>query len=125
MGKSRRGDKEFSKEQKLIHENRQLKREVSRLRKELARIDIAEMDREGLEVADIEEKTEKLSKTQALKQKWLCNSCQEGHLEVILYSRMEKTFYFRKCTKCVHRTGAQEYKPTVEGIFKKSDNSSK
>jgi len=122
MGKSKRGEREYSKEQKLVHENRQLKREVNRLRKQLARIDITAMDeREHDEAAEAQEKTEKLSKTQALRQKWQCNTCHEGHLEVILYHRLDKTFYFRKCTKCANRTEAKEYKPTVEGIFKSNE----
>lgn len=138
MGKTRRGHKEFSKEQELKYENRefrkrerdkdnqinQLKREVNSLRRQLARLDldrhsyVHEIVQEHLsqENADNEETTSQMS--QRLKNTWLCHDCKIGHLEICLYTRMDETYYYRACSNCSKRTKAQKYDNTVQGIVK-------
>lgn len=123
MGKSRRGDKEFSKEQKLVHENKQLKKQVASLRKELARIDldryssVKEMIEEHYQEDRAEEGQNILDR---LKKEWACRECTEGQLEIILYNKLDSTWYFRKCNCCPNRTKSQRYTPDVKGILKES-----
>ncbi len=125
MGKNTRGAKEFTREQKLIKENRELKRELSHLRKQISRLDL-----EGLEAAkqmcfDHEEK-ERLNETMGnpsanieyLKKIWECNDCRNGWLEITLYSKTGQTHYYRKCTNCNNRTKGQRYDESVKGIIK-------
>jgi len=137
LGKSRRGHKELSKEQELKYENKefrrrerdkdnqilQLKREVSSLRKQLARIDL---DRYS-HVRDIVEEhyanEEKEVSTQdmlkSMKDQWRCHECGSGHLEIYVYTRQDGTFYYRLCNNCPNRTKSQRYDPnTVQGIMK-------
>ena len=124
MGKSTRGSKEYSREQRLVHENQRLKRQVGVLRKQLARLDLDRYD----SIKDILEEHSQENKPQTsqeflenLKKTWACNEngCQ-GYLEIILYNKINSTFYYRRCTSCVHRTKSKAYDPQrVKGIIKK------
>lgn len=136
MGKSRRGHKELSKEQELKYENKefrrrerdkdnqilQLKREVSSLRKQLARIDLDRYSyiKDSLEehYAQEEEVVDNERLLADLKKSWLCKECGAGYLEVILYNKIGETWYYRQCNSCVHRTKSQRYSADVKGIIK-------
>jgi hypothetical protein len=125
LSKNSRGQKEYSRMQEVLHENKKLKREIASLRKQLARIDL---DRHGY-VKDIleehyegeqsEKDTDKV--LQSLKDQWKCHECPEGFLEIMLYTKVGETWYFRKCNKCTNRTKSQQYSSdTVQGIMKQS-----
>ena len=124
MGKSKRSDKSFTREQRLSRENRQLKQELKHLRKQIARLDGERL--ESLRVAEAED-TEKFQKDlespssniEALKKEWACRVCQTGVLEIILYSKLGgETWYYRRCSDCYKRTKGQRYAETVKGIVK-------
>ena len=126
MGKSRRGAKEFNREQRLIHENKKLKREISRLQKLLSRLDVDRSDRIMKIVEDYynteesEQRAEEaLSK---IKNEWKCDDCGIGYLEIIQYDRAGDTYYFRKCNNCPKRTKGQKYTPEVKGILRPKDD---
>lgn len=127
MARNTRGAKEFTREQRLVKENRQLKRELSHLRKQISRMDL-----EGLEAAkqmlfDQEEKErlnielgEPGSNLEDLKKEWACKepSCT-GYLEITMYSKLNLTYYYRKCSECQNRTKGQRYdSSSVKGIVK-------
>lgn len=124
MGKTRRGDKERSREQELKYENQKLRRTVSSLRKQLARIDldryshVRDMVEEHL--ADQEEVVTTEDMLKSMKNEWQCRECNGGHLEITLYGKMGQTWYFRKCNNCPHRTKSQIYTPSVRGIIKEA-----
>ena len=136
MGKSRRGNKERTREQELKYENKefrrrerdkdneinQLKRQVSSLRKQLARIDLDRHSyvREVLEdhYANEEEVVDNAKLLNDLKKSWACKECGAGHLEIILYNKIGETWYFRQCNQCPNRTKSQVYSPNVQGIMK-------
>lgn len=115
MSKSTRGDKEYTRLQQALHENARLKREISSLRKQLARLDL---DRHGY-VKDIidehfarEEQEETTGKMlERLKNEWKCRECHDGYLEISLYSKLGEAWYFRQCNNCPHRTKSQKYNP--------------
>ena len=122
MGKSRRGNREKTREQKLVHENRQLKREVSSLRKQLARCDLDSYNsvKEAVD-QHYEEGTPQQGKDflDKLRQEWACklDNCT-GFLEIFIYNRVDKTYYYRVCSnspQCKNRTKAQKYSPDVKG----------
>lgn len=122
MGKTRRGDKERSNEQRLKYENNKLKREVSSLRKQLARLDL---DRHSYvndivqeHLANESEEFSTQDMLDSMKNTWKCRICNEGHLEINLYGKMGDTWYYRKCSNCDHRTKSQIYTPSVKGIIK-------
>lgn len=127
MGKSRRDNFGNTKEQRLQNENNRLKKTINQLRKQLARVDL---DRyasvrdivnkhyaEENAIAHAEKEAEVL---EDLKRTWSCNTCQVGHLEIILISKGNVLHYFRKCSECTHRTPLKPYNKTVTGIVKKS-----
>lgn len=126
MGKSKRADKEFTREQRLVKENRQLKQDVRNLRKEISRLDL-----EGLETArqifsENEERerfkegpTESSSNIEDLKAEWQCDSCKNGYLEIIRYPKLGGFWYYRACVSCNKRTVGKKYNESVKGIVKK------
>ena len=129
MGKLRRGAKEISREQKFAHENKMLKRELSQLRKQLARIDLDRYDsvKEMLEEHNPESQAHFGAEfLENLKKTWLCNDCRQGYLEIIIYNKVNATFYYRQCTHCPNRTTSQKYdSEKVKGIVKDAAVSSK
>lgn len=120
MGKSRRGNKQFSREQKLIHENQVLKKKVAQLRKQLARLDLDRYEnvKDLIEEHYQDDKAQGQNIMETLKKEWACKECS-GYLEVILFNKINSTYYYRKCSNCPHRTKSQKYDPNlVKGIIK-------
>lgn len=119
MGKARTDKKGYTREQRLIKENQQLKRQVSALRKQLARVDLDRYDTVK-EIIELHYQDEKAQQGQEilenLKKIWACKEC-DGHLEIKLYSKMGETWYFRQCNNCSNRTKGKKYdNKTVKGI---------
>lgn len=124
MGKSRntRGNKEYSREQRLIHENRELKRALAKLRKQLERIDL-DRYQEIKEIVDrsyaAENEAASAQVLADLRKIWSCHECGKGVMEICLYSRLNETWYYRHCNCCSHRTKSQKYDPeSVNGIIR-------
>lgn len=122
MGKTKRGHKEYSREQKYVHEIQRLKREIGRLRKALARNDLDPYDsvKEVIDQHDQEDTPQSgqeiLTK---MKQEWACKepNCT-GFLEIFTYNKVGSTWYYRTCSNspgCKNRTKAQKYSPSVKG----------
>ena len=122
MGKTKRGHKEISREQRYIHEIQRLKREVGRLRKELARVDLDRYETVEKEIGQhyqgdsAEQGREILEK---IKKEWACKlpGCT-GFLEIFTYNKIGSTWYYRICSnspRCSNRTIAQKWSPEVKG----------
>ncbi len=127
MGKTKRSDREFTREQKLIHENRILKRHVASLRKELARVDLDRFDnlKQTIDQHYQEDrKQDGLDILEKVKKEWACKeSGCNGFLEIFLYNKINSTYYYRICSeapRCKNRTVAQKYSPEVKGIMRKT-----
>lgn len=129
MGKTKRGDKEFTREKQLVQENRTLKRQVSSLRKQLARVDLDRYSnlKETIEKHCQEDETNEQSSQSLLdkvKQEWACHEPDcGGFLEIFLYSKVGTAWYYRVCSnapRCKNRTVAQKHTPEVKGIVKKA-----
>jgi hypothetical protein len=126
VGKNTRGIKEFTREQRLVKENRQLKRELAHLRKQISRLNLDDLEVAKQIYFDQEEKDrfnenvgDPNSILEALKKEWACNKCS-GWLEITLYSKLGQTFYYRACNSCNNRTKGQRYdRESVKGIVKK------
>jgi len=122
MGKSKRGDSEISKEKRISKENQDLKREISRLRKILSRVDLDryEQVREIIEehYAD-DRKNEGQEILDKMKQEWKCHDCAEGYLEITIFNKINESWYFRRCNCCAKRTKSQRYESSVRGIMLK------
>jgi cell division septum initiation protein DivIVA len=125
LGRNTRGDKEYTRLQKALHENEKLKREISKLRKQLARLDldrhsyVRDIIDEFYENEDKKEKEKTVSEVlEDLKKAWECKECHAGYLEIFTYSKLGETWYFRRCNNpsCGHRTKSQPYNNSVKGI---------
>jgi len=138
MGKNTRGVKEYSKDQELKHENRELRKQIRELeienrqlkrryagtRKEFARMDL---DRHTYVKDIIEEhlaeEQDSIDSTKLLEKmvsKWRCHSpgCS-GHLEVVMFSTYgDQTRYYRQCNECANRTKGKPWHQGVEGPVK-------
>lgn len=123
MGKARRGDKERSREQELKFENNKLKRQVSSLRKQLARLDldrhsyVRDIVEEHMAGEEVDQSTEAM--LESMKNTWKCNQCNEGHLQIETYPKAGELWYYRSCSnQCGHRTLGKPYDPnSVKGIL--------
>jgi len=126
MGKARTDRYGNTKEKSLRLENQRLKKQVSSLRKQLARIDI---DRYSTVKDMIEEQYqgEQLAAgkeiLENLKKQWSCKQCPDGFLEIFVYNRANETYYYRICSNapdCSNRTLAKPYSAAnVVGIMRK------
>lgn len=121
LGKTRRGHKEFSREKRLIYENQRLKRAISSLRKQLARVDvdrytqIKDIIEEHYAQEDEADRGQNI--LEKLKKEWSCRECGEGFLKIHIINRLDGVFYYRKCTDCKNRTNVQPYDSSVKGII--------
>ncbi len=123
MGKSIRSGKEYTRLQEVLHTNKRLRKEISSLRKQLARIDL---DRHGYVKniieehyarEDQEESAEQMLKK--MKEVWRCHDCGDGYLEINLYMKAGELWYFRRCGVCEKRTLGKKYDPKeVQGPIK-------
>lgn len=122
MGKSRTDRNGLTREQRLFQENRVLKRQIQKLNKKLARIDLDryEQVREIIEEHCIEEnKNEGQEILEKMKQEWKCHECDTGYLEIIVFNKINDVWYMRRCNNCLNRTKSQKYDPKiVKGILK-------
>ena len=129
MGKSTRGQKEYSENQKLKHENQKLRRKVSTLQKQLARLDLSRYNhiKEILQEQIDEHSSEEASTVMGnLRHHWACHKCDDGVLEVIVFARAGQTCYLRECDTCSNRTKTKPYHENVKGIFReKKEETSK
>lgn len=122
MGKARTDKNGRTREQRLFEENQRLKRQISSLRKQIARIDLDRYDtiKDMIEEHYQEDKEAQGKEIlESLKKTWACHKCDDGHLQIFVYNRAGETWYFRSCSNapgCMHRTKAQPYSLTVKGI---------
>lgn len=117
-GRGRNYDKELELVDRLKHENKKLKLEVKRLRKELDknRIHYDNMtdllEQQATEESQVSRKEEK----EILLKKWKCHKCEFGLMKLMIIPRPDGPRYLRKCTECDNRTRLKKYTEDVEGI---------
>ena len=130
MGKAKTGNKanrsravrapkkELSEIQKLKTENAALKRQLTRLRKQIARHDMERYEniREAMEIQKKEDQVHsEMEKQKKLIEKWQCFECGTDYLRLLVIERPDGHFYFRRCPTCDNRTKMKPLKKKVEG----------
>jgi DNA-directed RNA polymerase subunit M/transcription elongation factor TFIIS len=122
MSRSNRySDKENNQLQRLKHENEKLKRQITSLRKQLSRVDIdryqnlKELVQQQYEEDQAEFKA--LKTKQSLRAQWLCHDCGQDVLKIVIVTRRDGDFYFRRCNHCGKRTKLQRYNDKIEGLI--------
>jgi len=115
-----RGEKEYDELQRVRHENKQLKKALKRVRKQLDRIDMQQYyelkklykdDNRATKEADSSYKTDKPDK-----EDWVCHDCGKGVLRLIVLPKAGETVYLRKCDNCSKRTKLQKWTPDIKGV---------
>jgi len=131
MGKARTDKNGNTREQRLFYENQKLKRTISSLRKQLARIDLDRYDsvKEIIEQYYQEDRAEEgKAVLETLKKQWSCKECEDGTMEIYVFNRAGGTFYYRICSSapiCTNRTLAKPYLASnVKGIMRKINEES-
>lgn len=126
MSKTRRDRRGNTADQALRLENDKLKRQIAQLRKALARVDLdrytnlRDIIQQHYRLEDAERHAEKERESlEQMQREWHCNTCDNGHLEIILINKRSELGYYRKCTNCTHRTPLKKYNKNVRGIVKK------
>jgi hypothetical protein len=114
MGRSRntRSDKEFSKEQKLAHENRELRKALAKLRKKLDRMD-HEAHEEIQEVLEEAQAAERQAEQENEKKpiSIRCDDCGKGNLAIFQYQKITEPMCYWQCGLCGYRTKSQVFVP--------------
>ena len=124
LGKSRTNRRGLTREQQLLKEIQSLKRQLSALRKELARVDLDRYDtvKEIIEEHYNDRKNEGQEILDKMKDEWKCKEPEcGGFLEIFTYNKLNETWYYRTCSnnpKCKNRTKAKKYTQNVKGIVK-------
>lgn len=131
MGKGRRrnySQKELDQLQTLKRENDKLKKQVSSLRKQLARIDLDRythikdlVDKQLAEDAELTVTETSQQMLDRMRVEWSCETCKDGYLEINIYTRFDELWYYRECNCCEKRTVSQKYHKDVKGIIKKKE----
>jgi len=105
-GRPQKSDKEFSRVQKITHENNKLKEEIARYRKTIARIEsgwcqecLKKYDNSDPDLELPEPIIENPPETGRT-----CYKCQDGKLSIVKYFKISEQWYYRKCNKCPNRT---------------------
>lgn len=115
---SEKKTKELSEIQRLKAENLSLKRQLSRIRKQLSRDQNDGFDdiNGALQIQILEhEAIEEIDKQKKLIEHWRCFKCNEDYLRLIIMQRPDGGFYFRKCPQCGNRTRLKPFSDSVEG----------
>ena len=119
MKRNHKNQKELKEIQALRRENAKLKKQISKLRRVITKIDLDQhafvkdlLVSQENEDGKHEEITTRLEK----ENKWLCHDCEKGVLRIIVVNRRDGTFYFRKCDCCSKRTKMKKFTEEVEGV---------
>lgn len=103
-----RKDQEQTRVRQLAYENKQLQREVAKLRRQL------EKSNAMMGIVPEREPEEAILDTPKKVKVRACHKCGVGFLGLIKYDRAGEPYYFRQCNNCDHRTRGQKYHDGVE-----------
>ena len=109
---------------KLENENKTLRRENEKLRKELMIVDFFKASADRLEYLELKRgDKEAAQEIVQLKEKWLCNDCGRDslHIHVLDFPNNTKKYY-RACPHCKKRTQMKDFHNKVYGLFAKKES---
>jgi hypothetical protein len=117
MRRRKHNHKEQDELQKTKRENDKLKKQVSSLRKQLARIDIGRYEnlQDLMEKFDKQEIEDSLKRNEEEQEKrWKCFKCDGGVLQLKVFERHDGIVYLRKCDSCDNKTKLKKWDKSVE-----------
>lgn len=112
-GKSFRTGKEYTREQELSYKNKELQKEISRLRKALDKLKFGWCPKcMGLE-SDEKHTNYRTEEAPKIKER-TCYECGKANLILIRYYKSDGTWYYRSCPICGHRTRGKRFTEDVK-----------
>lgn len=96
-----------------------LKRQLSRLKKLISRMDVEEYNSiQEAKEAQSRERKELQKDVIKIEQnaKWQCFECDADSLRLVIYRKVNEPYYFRRCPSCGNRTKGKKFNNSVEGI---------
>lgn len=48
--------------------------------------------------------------------KWQCFECEDDHLRLVIYRKVNEPYYFRRCPNCGNRTKGKKFDDSVKGM---------
>lgn len=116
--RQQRGERsDFSREEKLVAENKKLKRELKSLRNLIKRSDLSRLEHLERVVNEQREFDKEIKKQDSKrKDKWACHSCGRGHMIPRVFTRRDGDFYYRTCNNedCGNRTKMKKLNKDVD-----------
>lgn len=113
-----RGEKsDFTREEKLVAENKKLKRQVKQLNNLLKRADISRLEHLERLVDEQRQFDKEIKKSDSKKRdKWLCHDCGRGYMMPRIFKRRDGDFYYRVCShdECGNRTRMKKLTKDVD-----------
>jgi DNA-directed RNA polymerase subunit M/transcription elongation factor TFIIS len=123
--KNHNKDKDLDELIKVKKENQMLRRQMSKLQKQVSRLSLDEHQhiKELLDSQDKENKelAKHIDKEQLLR-RWLCHKCKEDYIKLIILQRVDGMYYFRRCPSCGNKTKLKKYTDSVVGDDSDSKN---
>lgn len=119
MRRRKTSDGEYDQVQRLRHENKRLKNQISQLRKQLSRVDIDRFQnlKDLIESQEREDQAEtKAEEQKKIEQDWKCFECKSGTIRLVVLERKDGVFYYRICDRCPKRTKIKRYNSDVKGV---------
>lgn len=110
--------KEHTALQKAHKENQMLKRQLARLKKVIDHMNMEDYQnvQEAIEAHECEkEQFKKDSIVIDDMSRWKCFDCEKDFLRLIIYYKIDKPYYFRRCPTCGKKTKSKQFKDGIEG----------
>jgi len=110
--------KEHTALQKAHKEIQMLKRQLSRLKKVISHMNMEDYQNVQEAIAAHKREREQLKKDESVideMSRWKCFSCEEDYLRLVIYQKIDKPYYFRRCPNCGKKTNSKQFKDNVEG----------
>lgn len=98
---------------KLKRENKRLKRDYAKLRKQVDRLNL-EHERYRTLRELVHKQTQEARESKKAKKDRSCWQCGKGTLGIVILQIPGNPKYFRKCNLCDHRTATKVYSTEVE-----------
>jgi len=121
VSKRKHCDKDYDMLDRLKQENKQLKRQLGNLKKQLDRVHPGNIEEIRAFAARQEERNRRKAEKRKEKKAWECYECGRGTLYIVKVPHPKGQQYFRSCDFCEHRTKAKPYTDKVKGLCKTND----
>ena len=113
-------DRDWTELEKYKAREKKLKKEITRLRKIVQKLQDEHEMRGILELVEVQRKEDKqiheTEKSIDIRTKWKCHKCSDGVMVLQIFNRLDGAFYYRRCHLCGNKTKMKKYDGDVQGV---------